>query len=552
MPRHGMRFDRRHVQGGDAGFIGAEIEVKTITGSVQRSVIESAGAFKYETVPFAGYPRTAKDMSIACLGSGTWVDGYLCDDLGVGLTSSFDASHHLFQTGTNVSYRAAGFRGPADDYGIIFNATGSLTQLTASDLTSYAITSNPYPHVGFLWVAKQTSSGGSRTFINKYAGGAFGGFSYQIDPTVIEIIPGEFANLNTINLYDQTGAKGIVYAYLPYRQWYIGMFVLDGVSKSGSLTALNLESGRFEFQQFQDLTQFTGTMDGIATGGNTRYFSLGGDAVFSYNPPDMILSAIYMASGTNCAAGIPGNEEPILRNLAKILKARNGYLFSGSVEVERSVASFGNATESRYVTQQLLNLGTASLGRPRGISVIVTGSIPSWTNSHIRNSAFVMTPLSSSDHESQVLNYYASGTEVLESTAVPASTKLYYVKTGSYSGNTLTKKEGTSTGIVLLTGSAVNGSFGLAYRLTGALASLSGSTPGWLLNNEFGMPWIPLSSASLVDFTVEPVVTVRPQTLLSTPPILDGAQRLADAARDASPPQTRADYVADVVTGSLT
>ncbi len=107
-------------------------------------------------------------------------------------------------------------------------------------------------------------------------------------------------------------------------------------------------------------------------------------------------------------------------------------------------------------------------------------------------------------------------------------------------------------GVIMNTGSINLNGGALSYRLTGTLADYSGSAPGWLLNNEFGMPRIPLSSASLVPLSDESVATVHPQDILVTRPLLDGAQRLSDAARDASPPLTRADYAAEVVTGSLT
>ncbi len=105
---------------------------------------------------------------------------------------------------------------------------------------------------------------------------------------------------------------------------------------------------------------------------------------------------------------------------------------------------------------------------------------------------------------------------------------------------------GRMFGVGLNTGSINQSNYALIYRLTGTLAEISGTAPGWLLNNRFSMPVIPLSSASLVDFIEEPIFSIHPQDILAVRPLLDGAQRLSDAARDAAPTQTRADYAADI------
>ncbi len=101
-------------------------------------------------------------------------------------------------------------------------------------------------------------------------------------------------------------------------------------------------------------------------------------------------------------------------------------------------------------------------------------------------------------------------------------------------------------GIGLNTGSMLQANYALLYRLTGTLADISGTTPGWLLDNEFGMPRIPISSASLVEASSEPIFSMHPQDILTVRPLLDGAQRLSDAARDAQPVKTRAEYAAEI------
>jgi hypothetical protein len=109
-----------------------------------------------------------------------------------------------------------------------------------------------------------------------------------------------------------------------------------------------------------------------------------------------------------------------------------------------------------------------------------------------------------------------------------------------------TSEIGRTFGVSYLTGSIENSDAALFYRLTGTLADLSGGMPGWLLNNEFGMPMIPLSSASLVEPSSEDIISIHPQDIMTVRPLLDGTQRLSDAAKDASPPLTRAQYAVEV------
>ena len=102
-----------------------------------------------------------------------------------------------------------------------------------------------------------------------------------------------------------------------------------------------------------------------------------------------------------------------------------------------SSVSKGMGYERRKYSQTLLG---RSGSEPNGalpycslVDANLTGTlgIPSWTNAKLgsnRNSAFVNVSLSSSDHESQVLNLFNSGTEPMESSAVPVTHSLYYSK----------------------------------------------------------------------------------------------------------------------------
>jgi hypothetical protein len=110
---------------------------------------------------------------------------------------------------------------------------------------------------------------------------------------------------------------------------------------------------------------------------------------------------------------------------------------------------------------------------------------------------------------------------------------------------------GCTFGIQLNTGSFNRNECALVYGLSGALASISGTAPGWLLNNEFGMPRIPLASASLAEYVPNvPSEQRSVLAVLSQPKVLDGPRRLADVARAVNPPQTLVDLAADFVSGS--
>lgn len=111
---------------------------------------------------------------------------------------------------------------------------------------------------------------------------------------------------------------------------------------------------------------------------------------------------------------------------------------------------------------------------------------------------------------------------------------------------------GRSFGIQLLTGSVNFSAAALTYRLTGTLADTSGSAPGWLLNNMFGMPMIPQNSSSLVDNQPQPIQTINPNDILATRPLVDPAYRLKDAATDAKKPKIRLRTFADILSGTLT
>ena len=109
---------------------------------------------------------------------------------------------------------------------------------------------------------------------------------------------------------------------------------------------------------------------------------------------------------------------------------------------------------------------------------------------------------------------------------------------------------GRTFGMIMNTGSIGSQDFALLYRLSGVLAGISGSAPGWLLNNPFGMPAIPSNSASLstpsafVQSEEHPVSFMQPEKLLG------GARRLVDVANDINPQQTLVQLASAFVSAS--
>lgn len=101
---------------------------------------------------------------------------------------------------------------------------------------------------------------------------------------------------------------------------------------------------------------------------------------------------------------------------------------SDKATIDKFVVIYGSGTRgnpaSLYVTGGLF---------PESSSIFTyaqqSASVPSWTQVPIgKHHAFVITPLSSSDHEVSRLNAFSSGQLPLEQSAVPASATVYYSK----------------------------------------------------------------------------------------------------------------------------
>lgn len=542
MHRPGMRFDRRHVQGPDAGFIGSDVEVTTITGSVWPSINQQDGEFAVERLGSYGYPRNPYEMKMACAGYGEWGAGFLFEEETgrTGVTSSFPAPDgaspkilSASQGFTNIRFR--GERGPVpfDDWAV--TSTGS----------TYA---GAYP----TSMSFSTSQGFHITGTQDFAVIAVMKWNYNASNTVAptQVILGSnnvganFGNGGRPQIGIQDNA-GFFIGYGPYLSTgYIGVncpqntafytgpnvwwIVLFGWSHADQLMSVHFRPVNWLYRDLETnwetrdtgpYSYLWGSTQGTGYFGDleTALVGVSGSGIDILGPmpngnPFISYAAIYIATGSNAASGVLANRYDVLDSFAECIKApsRGAWLLTGSTDVANSVGSFGSYQDTRLVNQQLLGLGTGSLGRAQGLSTVLTSSVvPSWTNAHLgQNAAFIIPTLSSSNHESQVLGAFVSGTEPLESSAVPASATLYYSKKTKYS-KVVVKKSASYFDTVAPSGYAkgVNGFYPPAQFLpgSGSLMSLISSsidadmstpyTPGVLL---FDVP----VSGKLVDISV--------------------------------------------------
>lgn len=152
---------------------------------------------------------------------------------------------------------------------------------------------------------------------------------------------------------------------------------------------------------------------------------------------------------------------------------------------------------------------------------------------------------------SDMLGIYTESEIALGSTLPSASWDSWINET--YEDVSLSNEIGRTFGLQLNTGSFDRMQSALVYKLTGTLADVSGSAPGWLLNNRFGMPMIPESSATLAPYSEYVPSTsqlVAVQEFMLPTKTLDGARKLSDVARTINPPLTLVEIAADFVSGS--
>jgi hypothetical protein len=464
-----MRFDRRPVPGSpDAGFIGdgADIDVVTLTGSVMPSIEQKYSTYSLTQQQVIGYPRGWEDM--------------------------FEASNHIYNSGVTLTwghgFDIGGFNSFASNFVVNGGGAGiDSWNFTAFTTDGYWYNPSLYVDMGGTWQALTQwkgvptfitassieSSIGPRSNMDLGTVPAISGSSADVDYALRLMTTSSFLYTRVPNFY--AGGYGrstvTVFKYAdPTASFDIHSYGRPGDEPTSAclsvVTGSTLRWAATSSAGFAELT--------VPVKPDTWYISLhlnsnlasgprvwlGVVPFWGGEPPRMTAwesfihlnqaqtgayigdchffgasSALHIAALYMGSTGIAGIGEQIgpeftgaLVDLQASLSARARTKFQSTNAIENSLTAFGTDLERRYLDQKLLGLGTGALGRSLGVTTITTGSIPSWTNSHIRNSAFVATVLSSSNHESQVLNAFRSGSEAIEQTSVPASASMYYSK----------------------------------------------------------------------------------------------------------------------------
>lgn len=158
----------------------------------------------------------------------------------------------------------------------------------------------------------------------------------------------------------------------------------------------------------------------------------------------------------------------------------------------------------------------------------------------IRRSYTKLSPLRSSPQKLHRISgsdfFFAQFDGTYLSGSAPVSGALDWFCSDTYTDAAGQGEIGRTFGVALNSGSFNKNSSALLYRLSGTLADVAGSAPSWLLNNQFGMPAIPQSSASLVPHVSIPLTDPGLISDIITPQkTLDGPRRLSDVASDVNP-----------------
>lgn len=110
---------------------------------------------------------------------------------------------------------------------------------------------------------------------------------------------------------------------------------------------------------------------------------------------------------------------------------------------------------------------------------------------------------------------------------------------------------GRTFGLKLINSATLLGDNALGYKLSGALATIFGPNPSWLLDAQTGMPYIPMSSASLSPPSVSASInSLPPDQFINPRAILDTQRKLEDAVSDTNPQKRLVDLAVEFVSAS--
>lgn len=198
----------------------------------------------------------------------------------------------------------------------------------------------------------------------------------------------------------------------------------DGVTTIGALTA------SFPSTLFSVATGTAHPGNIIPTTNSVLRFGNGRDPV-PQGPPFLLLTD----DGANRSSVVDGAVYRAIGRPRAFYCPFSPVVSSSSFDLQGAIST-GRLYERRKLDAKLLGRSRASVGTVPFPSVTVidvnptgTFTIPSWTHASIgTNQAFVIGSLSSSNYDSIVLNTFVSGTESLESSAVPATAQLHFTK----------------------------------------------------------------------------------------------------------------------------
>lgn len=309
-----------------------------------------------------------------------------------------------FTNGRRGVSPTAGFvSGPAVTRSRRFDSRSNLVGLTFTDGTSSTTTTNG---VAFLHSGSLTPTAGLCSLGFKVTGSSSNGYDIFLD-----IVP---SGSGLVGTYVETALSATFFYAVD--QTTLGNFLsnfpssrISVVSGANDPTVLFDDNGDGAF------IQFTGGTDPTVTGQPFKVFN-------DQRPPVDTLGTSGDVQTTVLTDRFP--YEPL------------SSVVSGSSTAIYGAISTGRNYERRKLDAILLGQTAASVPcAPFPSSIVIdanpTGTFvpPSWARVGLgQNQAFVIAALTSSNYEDRVLNALTSGTEVLETSAVPASVTLHFSK----------------------------------------------------------------------------------------------------------------------------
>jgi hypothetical protein len=450
-----------------------------------------------QALPVGVYPSSSVQMA-AAVGFGRWDYGWLMDETTGSLTASFTPSAPLalqFDTaggrGGNAVYGNFGWLSGSDLY-VGFTGSSRVTRFDGG--ANFNIPAGADLLFGFVgrWTSITSSFGTvfGRTdpaFVRGWALNGAAGTAYNIELT------------DGVNFFSTSIPGGVA----GYRigEWHVAIGGLDRSNGAIGFGIRSLDTGATL------IAPAAAAFPSTAVTASSNFFFGASDWVSANETFQM--AALYLSTGSQVATGVLGNITLALENFARqlggvitgtvtnsnlpshddsneltvvmtgsVMRSVTGLnafyepfssaVASSSVVIEGSISK-GRGYERKKLNAILLGQTATAIGRtpfpsPNVMDVGPTGTFvsPSWTHASVGfNQAFVGTALSSSNYENLIFNTFTSGTEPLETTAVPASATLFYSKETRFQ-TVMVKKTASVLDTVIRSGSWVPKSFAVS------------------------------------------------------------------------------------------